>query len=166
MRGMDLETDTILLIGAILLGIMALVGITNAITDTYESSPDAQAIVAVQTITSAANSLSMVEKGEFNMIFRNPVRITVKKDKDGVSVLKIIYKSFININSTGFDLIDDVLVQDYGPLTNGEYEMAFLCDVKETDISDVNALYISKIPEENFVRIQDLRAKVTGGNVI
>jgi len=160
------STEYILVIGAILISIAFVVGMGIFMVNSYVFNPQAKAIVIAQTTTAAANSLSMVEKGEFVMVLNKPVGIETYRNEDGTYIFKIKYTgvfdsdSIQDIEPIDKDIID--LKTEGEIFQGGEYETPFLCTVNEIKADDVNMIYVSKSPGENFVRVSNFRSKAEG----
>ncbi len=161
--------DLIRVIGALLLGIAFLVGLSFLMYNSFALNPEAQAIVIAQTATSAANSLSMAEKGEFIITLQKPTDIEIYRNDEGIYIFRIFYEGpFESIFRTGESrdvepIGLDKINMDEGKFEGGSYETPFLCRVNEIKAADVNVIYISKLPGEDFVRVSNFRVKTVGG---
>jgi hypothetical protein len=169
MRFKGQASDTIRVIGYILLGIAFLVGLSFLMYNSFAVNPQAKAIVIAQTATSAANSLSMAEKGEFIITLEKPADIEIYRNTDGIYMFKIFYEGPFesilssgesrNIEPVGLDKIN----MDESAFEGGSYETPFLCSVNEIKAAGVNMIYVSKLPGEDFVRVSNFRSDTVGG---
>jgi hypothetical protein len=164
-----------LLTGAILISMFFLTGFASFMVNTYVFNPQAKAIVTAQTVTAAANSLSLAEKGEFIIILKDPVGIRTYRDEDNIYTFEIFYEGVfggilgsnvtedITIDIESIDPDRNIFDASKGIFNGGSHKTPFLCRVNEISVPNTNTIYISKLPGENFVRISNFRSKATGG---
>ncbi len=131
--------DSILIVGVILTAVTGIIFVHLYLANTYILSDKAQAITFAQTVTSAANSLSVVEEGSFYKVLDRNFTVTIEQD-EGESVLRVVYGD--------------------GP--KDFYETKFLCKVGSGGPKNINTLIVSKKPGEN-VQINDFSGGIETG---
>jgi len=163
-----------LLTGSILISIVFLVGFSTFLVNSYVFNPQAKAIVTAQTVTAAANSLSMAEKGEFIIVLKDPVGIRTYRNDDNVYMFEIFYEGVFggilgsNVTDITIDIekIDpdrNIFDASKGIFKGGSHKTPFLCRVNEIEVPNTNTIYISKLPGEDFVRVSNFRGSTVGG---
>jgi len=131
--------DSILIAGVILTAVAGLLFVYLYLSNTYILSDKAQAITFAQTVTSAANSLSVVEEGSFYKSLDRNFTVTIEQD-DGESVLRVVY----------------------GKGAKDFYETRFLCKVGSGGPKVIDILIVSKKPGE-YVQINDFSGGIETG---
>lgn len=169
-----LGSEMTLPIGAILISLAFLVGMATFLVNSYVFNPQAKAIVTAQTVTSAANSLSMTEKGEFIITLQEPVGMKIYRNDENVYMFQIFYEGIFGgmlagdeelriIEIYDADIDKSIFDSDKGIFEGGSYETPFLCRVNEIEATGVNMIYISKVPGEDFVRVSSFKSETVGG---